>query len=133
MRKKDFINPVDPFHRDLERFFQNFFHPNHPIHLLSGGSWSPLADIYEKGGHLVIKMELPGMSQKNISVSIEGNKLRVRGMRDHEREPGVTYHQMEINYGPFERCLVLPVSMHEGNVSAEYREGFLYITVRRGA
>ena len=133
MGKDDFIDQVDHFHGDIERFFQNFLHPNYPLHLLSGGRWRPLADIYETRDRLVIKIELPGMDQKDISVAVEGNQLRVSGLRDHLKDPGVTYHQMEIDCGAFERTFVLPLSMSERNVEAEYREGFLFITICRGA
>ena len=44
---------------------------------------------------------------------------------------GIVYHQMEINYGEFERILILPQVMDMEHIKAELKEGFLYITLRK--
>ncbi|MBI4714497.1 MAG: Hsp20/alpha crystallin family protein [Nitrospirae bacterium] len=129
MRNDDFIGEVDRFHREIERFFSGFFSPHHPLHLLSEGKWRPPTDVYEVGDKLVFKMELAGVAGEGISVSVEDRTLRVRGVRKHAADSGVTYHQMEINYGEFERSMVLPETRDAKNVQAEYKEGFLYVTI----
>jgi HSP20 family protein len=123
---------MDRFHAEIEKLFYGLFTPANPLQLLYEGTWRPLMDVYELGKNLVVKMELPGVNQADISVVAEGRKLSVRGIRKHPNETGMTYHQMEINYGEFERILVLPDLMHEKDVKVEYREGFLYIIIPRG-
>lgn len=129
--KDDLLSDVGQFHREIERFFYGLFqsHPAYPV--LSEGKWRPPADVYEREGQWVIKVELPGLRQKDITVALEGHTLRVRGVRRHLQESCVTYHQMEINYGDFERSFALPHAVPEGSVSAEYRDGFLYIAIPR--
>src|SRR3990172_7903153 len=106
MRRDDFndlVDQMDRFHVEIEKLFYGLFTPAHPLHLLYEGKWCPLTDVYELGKNLVVKMELPGVNQADISVVAEGKKLWVRGSRKHPNETGMTYHQMEINYGEFER------------------------------
>jgi HSP20 family protein len=128
----DFPNRVDRFHWEVERYVYGLFNPHRPIHLLAEWRWRPPTDVYETGEAVVVKVELPGMSQAEISVEVEGKTLRVRGVRQPDGESGGTYHQMEINYGEFERTLILPDLLGENNVRARYHEGFLYITISKG-
>jgi HSP20 family protein len=96
--------------------------------------WAPATDVYETAGHYVILMELAGVDRDRIEVTLDGNLLRVRGER---REPPPTeakaqLHLMEIDYGPFERCIELPGPPPGAeSVEAHYDNGFLRLRVPR--
>lgn len=93
-----------------------------------GGKWKPLMDIYELEGQIVVKMEVPGIRKEDITIIQNGNRITISGTRGLEdREQIHTYHQMEINYGEFERTVLVSDEFTLEDVAAEYREGFLLI------
>jgi HSP20 family protein len=79
---------------------------------------------------LVIKIELAGMKSENLEISVEGNRLLIRGSRpDCCRASKCSFLLMEINYGPFERCIELPAGYDLSQARAAYLNGFLRIDV----
>lgn len=96
--------------------------------------WRPAVNAYRQADRFVICMDLAGMDRKNISVRVEGRRLRVSGtrpapepVRDADR-PAQTL-AMEIDYGPFERALELPAEVDGERVTATYRDGLLWVTM----
>jgi len=97
-------------------------------------SWSPAADVFEKGDNLMIKVQLPGMKQADIDLSVTTDSLTVKGIR--EPESGIKpedYFQNEIAYGSVYRTIDLPFSVNTGNIEAVYEEGVLIVTLQRTA
>jgi HSP20 family protein len=93
-------------------------------------SWTPNTDIYETADRLVVKMELAGVEHDNLEVMLQDRLLVVAGFREDScRQAGkrCTFRQMEIDYGHFERRLVLPVPVDHKRVQARMRNGFLRI------
>lgn len=100
----------------------------------NGGQWSPALDLVETDDEIVVKAELPGMDEKDVSVSISGNHLVIKGERKHEEETkDKQFHRIERSYGTFERMLSLPVSVDQQKVSAEYEKGVLEIHMPKKA
>jgi HSP20 family protein len=96
--------------------------------------WEPNTDVYVAEEGLVIKVELAGMRSENLEITIEGQRLRIRGERpDVCRAPKCKFLVMSINYGPFESILDLPTGYDLGQARAVYLNGFLRIDVPRGA
>ena len=133
MARNDLFDELDSLHWDMERLFHSLFNPRHPFHLLADRRWKPLTDIYEVNGEVIIKIELPGVQKEDIALTLEGRQLVIRGTRAHSllKKSGIVYHQMEINYGEFERILILPQVIDMEHTKAELKEGFLYITLRK--
>ena len=132
MARNDLFDELDDLHWDMERLFHSLFNPRHPLHLLAERRWKPLTDVYEMDGEVVIKIELPGVQKEEIALTLEGRQLVIRGTRTNPLPKcGIVYHQMEINYGEFERILILPQTMDMEHIKAELKEGFLYITLRK--
>jgi len=78
----------------------------------------------------VIKVELAGMRNDNLEITVEGNRLRISGTRpDSCRAPKCSFLVMEINYGPFESVLELPPGYDLSQAKASYLNGFLRIEV----
>ena len=97
-----------------------------------GGKWKPPVDIYELEDEIIIKLELAGVKRKEISIIQEGNRIRISGGRKMvDREQIHTYHQMEINYGEFERVIVVSETVKVGEVKASYKDGFLIIRAQK--
>lgn len=132
MARNNIFDELDNIHWDMERLFHSLFNPKHPLHLLADRKWKPLTDVCEINGEIVIKTELPGVEKEDISITLEGRQLIIHGIRNNPMQKcGVVYHQMEINYGEFERVLMLPQAFEPERIKAELKDGFLYITIRR--
>lgn len=126
----------DPF-RDLaafderwNRFFDDFWRRSDD-NVLTRGAWIPAVDIYENDKHeLVLEAELPGMDRKDIEVTVENGTLTLRGERKLSQEfRKEQVHRLERSYGAFTRSFSLPRTVDAANVSAEYRNGTLRVTL----
>lgn len=92
------------------------------------GVWSPPTDEYETEDEVVVRVEIAGMRDEDFEVSVENNTLLISGARpDHlERR---AYHQMEIRFGKFATSIGLPVPVNVDDARAEYKDGFLTVTL----
>ena len=113
--------------QEVNRLFDSFF--GRPASARGGERmWIPLADVYETKDDLVVSLELPGVREKEVSVSITGDLLTVRGERKFETEANRdAFHRVERAYGRFERSIALPVPVQTDKVKATYRDGLLEI------
>lgn len=93
-------------------------------------NWVPNTDVYATDNGLVVKVELAGMRNDHLEITVEGNRLRISGDRpDGCRSPKCSFLVMEINYGPFESVLELPPGYDLSQAKAAYLNGFLRIDV----
>lgn len=93
-------------------------------------SWAPAADMYETKDELVIKVDLPGVSEKDVQVSITGDLLSLKGQRsDSESVKSEQYFRAERWTGRVERVFQLPIPVQADHVRASYREGVLTVTL----
>ena len=91
-------------------------------------AWNPAADIYETKDEMVAVLELPGVSQKEIDISLVGDTLIVRGERHRQDQVGEeNYYRVERIYGPFSRTLLLPSVVDADRIKAVYKNGLLEI------
>ena len=93
-------------------------------------SWSPVTDIYEDSDKYLLKMEVPGLTDKDIEIEINGDTLTVKGERKEEKEiKKDNFHRIESSGGKFSRSFFLPKAIGENKIKAEMKNGILYITV----
>lgn len=94
------------------------------------GAWAPPVDIFEKGDHLVIRAEVPGVDKNDIDVRVENGVLQIRGERKAESEVDEkTAYRMERVYGSFIRSFTLPTTVDASKIAAKYRDGVLEVTI----
>ncbi len=94
------------------------------------GSWSPPVDIYESGSNVVLKAEIPGVSQDEIEIKIEDDTLVLKGERKFKkRTDDENYYRIERSYGTFVRSFTLPNSVDQDGVKATYEDGVLKIVM----
>jgi HSP20 family protein len=129
------------FNDEMDWLFQNFgFGRGFPESSLgremgmfgeSGPSmWSPQVEVFERGGELVVRADLPGMTKDDVEVDIAGNALVIRGERRSERdEKEEGYYRTERSYGSFYRAISLPEGVAGENAEATFRNGVLEITM----
>ena len=97
---------------------------------LGSAAWAPAVDVYDHKDSLVIKADLPGLTQKDIDVSVEDDILRIKGQKKQEQEVKEdNYYRLERAYGSFERSFSLPVSVDAAKIKAAYKDGVLQLTL----
>ena len=103
---------------------------SHSTGELATGRWTPNTDICVTENGLVIKAELAGMKSDSLEITVEGQRLRINGVRpDCCRAPHCSFLVMEISYGPFESVLDLPAGYDLSQAKAIYVNGFLRVDV----
>jgi HSP20 family protein len=101
---------------------------------LSTSSFAPAVDVYEDEHNVVLKIEVPGIDEKDIDVRIENNTLTVHGERKFEKEEKEeNYRRIERQYGSFTRSFTLPTTVDAEKVSANYEKGILKVTLSKKA
>jgi HSP20 family protein len=96
--------------------------------LASQSTWTPNTDVYETPDNLVVKMEIAGIDKDDLEITLNDRLLLVRGYRkDPCRQHRCSFRQMEIDYGYFERRIVIPRSVDAKRVRAQFHNGFLHI------
>lgn len=88
--------------------------------------WHPPTDVYETVESVIVRMEIAGMRDEDIEVTVQGEVLMVTGSRSDSLERKA-YHQMEIPFGKFSVVVELPAPVETENATAEYKDGFLTI------
>jgi HSP20 family protein len=90
--------------------------------------WCPAVDVSESEKELVVSADLPGVDSKDVEITVKENILTLTGERKTEKEDkGESYHRVERAYGSFSRSFVLPSTVDETKVSAEYKDGVLRV------
>ena len=110
---------------------QNLFDPFADLlGLQEDKTWFPAVDIYDNKNNLVIKADIPGMTQKDIDVSVEDDVLRIKGEKKNEHEEKKdNFYRLERAYGYFERSFALPANVDATKVKAAYKDGVLELTL----
>ena len=92
------------------------------------GIWNPPTDVYETENNYVVRVEIGGMRENDFEITVEENFLMISGSRPDIPERRA-YQQMEIRFGKFESVVGLPGPLDLETSSAEYKEGFLTVTL----
>ncbi|MBI1923201.1 Hsp20/alpha crystallin family protein [Candidatus Poribacteria bacterium] len=117
--------------KELDRLFDAFIQPSQNL-TAETALWRPPMDIYETVESFVIKMEVAGLKpDEDVHIQLNQNILTIRGYRQERTAlKKEHYHQAELNYGPFERSIVLPnVLAEEVEPKASYENGFLEVHI----
>ena len=118
----------------MNRLFRESYSPEGPEEALTTTSFAPPVDIYEDEHNITLKLEVPGIDEKDIDVGVEGNTLTVHGERKIEKEEKEeNFRRVERRYGSFTRSFTLPSSVDPAQVSADYNRGMLKIKLAKKA
>jgi HSP20 family protein len=116
----------EPFATEFNRLFNTLVETGDG----SAQRWLPAMDLVEEGDHFVLKADLPGLSEDDVSIEVQDNTLTVSGERkaEHEsRERG--WHRVERSFGRFSRSLALPDGVDPDAVTAEFDKGVLEVRI----
>jgi HSP20 family protein len=96
--------------------------------------WRPAADVYRTPYGWLLKFDLAGVAVEDVTVSIRGRCISVRGCRrDRFADEGRFHYQLEIAYSHFERSIELPSDLESARISTEYRDGMLLVRIQTEA
>src|ERR1700732_3764018 len=126
------ITRYDPFREfvtlqdRMSRLFRDPRGPEGQDESLTTTAFAPPVDVYEDEHNITLKIEVPGIDEKDIDVRIENNTLTVHGERKFEaQEKEENYRRIERQYGSFTRSFSLPSTIDTNGVSANYEKGVL--------
>jgi HSP20 family protein len=92
----------------------------------------PPVDVYEDAEKVVLKLEVPGIDQKDLDVRVEDHTLTVKGERKFEKEEKEeNFHRIERRYGSFYRAFTLPLTVDTESVAASYNAGVLKLELKK--
>jgi len=92
--------------------------------------WSPAIDVIEKEDKFVVKVELPGVKEDDVNVSVAGDTLTIEGKKETEAEvKSKGYYYTESSYGSFSRSITMPSIVDVSKIEANYDKGVLEITL----
>jgi len=122
----DPFRDVSDIQSEVNRLFDGFFGRQSQSQVER--VWAPAVDMYETKDELVVAAELPGLSEKDIQLSIGGDMLTLRGERAWQHETKQeNYYRGERWFGKFERSLPLPIPIQADKIKASYRDGVLTV------
>lgn len=122
-------NPFEDLRRLEARFMEPFFRFPFFQEEMQASAWNPAVDVIEENDKIVVKVEAPGVDEKNLRVTFEDGQLTVTGERQFERRDDRNYHRIERAYGTFTRSFTLPRSVDGNQIGANYRNGVLEIEI----
>lgn len=97
-------------------------------------SFVPAVDIYEDAQKVVLKLEVPGIEEKDLDIRVEDRKLTVKGERKVEaEEKQENFRRVERSFGSFVRAFTLPTTVDTETVKATYTAGVLKLELAKKA
>jgi len=131
-------DPTYELTRGISDIFDSFFRrfdeePGSPLMRREFGfSTMPSIDIDETDKEVTVSADLPGLEEKDINVSLDGDVLTLSGERKHEKEEKQkNYHRVERAYGSFSRSVALPEGIDHENVKATFKKGVLTVKIAK--
>lgn len=114
---------------DMNRLFERFFGGAAPDS--KSQRWMPSMDVSEEGEHFVLRADLPGLDQNDVSIEVQDRTLSISGERRYERKPEDDggYYRLERSYGRFERSLTLPDGVDTDAIQASFDKGVLELRI----
>ncbi len=123
-------NDLDLFRRELSSIFDDFFD------LKSTGftefQWAPAVDVEETKNEINVKADIPGLSEKDLNVSLENNVLTISGEKKEEKKEEAKdrhYIVTERRYGSFSRSIRLPEGINSEKITAKFKNGVLHVMI----
>lgn len=131
VKAQDESNPVAELQRQMNSVFENFWRGADRPFGAAGLPWGdgmPRSDVVETEDAVEISVELPGMDQKDVEVSLAGDTLTIKGEKKIERQDEKRgYYLSERSYGSVYRSIPLPPGVDPDKAEATFRNGVLTV------
>jgi HSP20 family protein len=131
---RGFYDPHSEVNRLVDEMFGNLGRTTSRQQRTQQTQWAPALDVVQDDGDLLIRAELPGVKRGDVEITLHERVLTISGeRRAEEQREGSGYYVRERRYGSFQRSLVLPHDVEEGQISARFEDGVLEVRVPGGA
>lgn len=131
MNKRDSLMDLLSIQDRISRLFDDTLVTENSGVITTGGTWSPVVDIYETEIEFVVKAEVPEVRQSDIDIRVIDNTLMIKGERKPLRTVMEGYYRIERAYGKFQRSFLLPGSVEQDNIKATLMDGVLNIVLSK--
>jgi HSP20 family protein len=91
--------------------------------------WHPPTDVFETIEGIIIRVDISGMTEKDIDITINKNIININGIRLDDIKEKIAFHQMEVNFGEFNTSIAINVPIQIEKAEAKYINGMLIITL----
>jgi HSP20 family protein len=127
----DPVRELDSLQGDMNRLFDRFFEGRAPN---DSRRWIPPMDLLETEDHLLLRGDLPGLTEDDVDIEIKDNVLTVSGERKTDNEEkSEGYYRVERAFGSFSRSLTLPHGVDADKVEANFEKGVLEVRIPKPA
>ncbi|MHA1567124.1 MAG: Hsp20/alpha crystallin family protein [Alphaproteobacteria bacterium] len=122
-------DPFSVLQREIDSLFNDFARGSRFLPWAGHGEgWAPNVDVTETDHDLQISVELPGVDEKDVEVTVSDNVLTIKGEKQAAKEETEkNYHLIERSYGAFERTIPLPYAIDPDAVDAKFAKGVLTV------
>lgn len=124
------------FEREISRFFNSFGNrlgvtrKDEDKEGYENAVWAPLTDISEDKDNYKLSIDLPGVKKDDVKISYNDGQITISGERKYEQEKKEEkYHRVERAFGKYFRSFSLPKEIQPENITAEFKDGSLTVTV----
>ena len=125
------VSRVVKIEAEINKIFGEFFSQEKDI-LGLDESWVPCVDISEKEDKVFVKVELPGVAQKDIAILLYSNRIEIKGIKRERRSRSpVRYFRLEREFGTFRRIVFLPSAVVPERSRALLENGILTVTLKK--
>jgi len=126
------MSEFDNIRELLEMLMSEHTPAKHKIKMKTSFGWEPPVNVFETDSEFVVIMDISGMEAKDIGVFSDGAILRISGVRKDLIEPGKKqFHSLEIQVGPFQRLIGIPVPVDAASLTTRYANGLLEIRLNK--
>jgi HSP20 family protein len=128
--RRDWSEAIVTMQKEMERLLDEVANRKPPSVHFAPKAWQPTIDVFETDSEVVVLIELAGVNENEIEVTVQHDILTIRGIRKDIKQ-GIkrTYSQMEILWGPFERNVTLPANINVDEIKAFYEAGILEVVL----
>ncbi len=113
---------------DLDRIRRGPFDASRWAMWQTGQTWRPPTDVFETDEAVIVRVEIAGMRDADLTVTLQDQLLTISGRRE-DPSLKVAYHQLEVRYGEFRTEVFLHWAVEQADISAAYQDGFLIVTL----
>ena len=130
-QRRGLANPLSAFRQEMDKLVENFFggFDFHPFGRRSV-TFMPQVDVADTDKEIKVSVELPGLDDKDVEVSLTKETLTIKGEKKEEKEEkGKDYYRSERSFGSFTRTIPLPFEIDAEKAEASFKKGVLTVSL----
>jgi HSP20 family protein len=124
-------NELERFRREVDDLLERFGFQRRVLGASDAGPIHPVVECFVDEDLFTLRADLPGVSLKDIEVTVAGGFVTIKGHREQTQESNTTqYYRRETRYGSFERTIQIPEGIEATELKATYDAGVLELTAK---